>query len=66
MATQWTKVKTDPKLFLFLNDVARTLGGAAACFKKGSCFLETPTKIFMDEIWFLFQNNLMGRGNGWE
>ena len=66
MATKWTKVKTDPKLFLFLNDVAYILGSAAAFLKKGSCLLEIPTKIFMDEIWFLFQNNLMGRGNGWE
>lgn len=35
MAAKWTKVKTDPKLFLFLNDVAYVLGSAAFFFFKG-------------------------------
>ena len=41
------------------------LGSAAFFFFfKGCCLLERHTKMFMDEIGFLFQNNSMGGGNG--
>ena len=39
------------------------LVSVAVCFVlflKGCCLLEIHTKIFMDEIRFLFQNNSMG------
>lgn len=58
-----TEVKIDPSC-LFLIDMVYILVSAAVFFLKGCCLLEIHTKMFMDEIRFLFQDNSMVGGWG--